>query len=127
MASSPPAQLSFPPVAGHTVRADCGGGALSADCGGHVLRGLDRQSGRTARRAAAIHKTRPPSSLAHPLRDLLAPRLSPIASGDADGNAANSLRPAPLWPLGVERPPLAPAPARARAPTVSRLAHGVDR
>ena len=33
MAYSTPEQLSFHPVAGHTIRADCEGGALSSDFG----------------------------------------------------------------------------------------------
>jgi hypothetical protein len=81
MAYSTPAQLSCHPVAGHTSRADGEGGALSSDFGVLFLRGIDRQSGRTARLAAAIHDTRPPSYLDHPVRDLLAQRLYPIASG----------------------------------------------
>ena len=127
MVSSTPEQRSFPPVAGHTVRADCEGGTLASDFGVLLLRGIDRQIGLTARLAAALHDPRPPSSLDHPLRDLLAQRLSHIAAGSADGNDANSLRRAPLFQLGVERPPLAPEQDRARAPTVSRLAHRVDR
>ena len=83
--------------------------------------------GRTARLAAAIHETRHPSSLAHPLRALVAQRISQLASGSADGNDANSRRRDPLFPLGVERLPLAPEPDLARAPTFARLAHRVDR
>jgi len=70
MLYSNPEQRCFPPVAGHTVRADCEGGALSSDFGALVLQGVDRQIGLTARRAAALHDTRHPSSLDHPLRDL---------------------------------------------------------
>jgi hypothetical protein len=127
MGYSTPEQLSFPSIAGHTVRADFEGGALSSDLGVLLLRGLDRPIGLTARLAAAIHATRPPSSIAHPLRDLLAQRISHIASGSADGHAANSLRRDPLFQLGGERPPLAPAQDRASAPAFSRLAHRVAR
>jgi len=127
MVYSTPEQLSFHPVAGHTVRADFEGGTLSSDFGVLLLRGIDRQIGLTARLAAALHDTRHPSSIAHPLRDLLAQRLSHIASGYADGNDANSLRRDPLFPLGVERPPLAPEQDLARAPPFSRLDHRVDR
>jgi hypothetical protein len=74
MGYSTPAQLSFPSIAGPTVRADCEGGAVSSDFGVLLLRGIDRQIGRTARLAAARHATRHPSSLAPPLRALLAPR-----------------------------------------------------
>src|SRR5262249_24111073 len=127
MAYSTPEQLSFHPVPGHTVRADFEGGALSSDFGVLILRGIDRQIGLTARLAAAIHDTRPPSSIAHPLRDLLAQRIYPLASGYADGHDAHSRRRDPLCQLGVERLPLAPAQALARAPTFSRRAHRVDR
>lgn len=127
MAYSTPEQLSFHPVAGHTVRADFEGGALSSDFGVLFLRGIDRQMGLTARLAAAIHDTRHPSSIDHPLRDLLAQRIYHIASGYADGNDANTLRRDPLFKLGVERPPLAPEQDLASAPTFSRLAHSVDR
>ncbi len=78
MVYSTPEQLSFHPVAGHTVRADCEGGTLSSDFGGLLLRGIDRQSGLTARLAAAIHDTRHPSYIDHPLRDLLAQRASAV-------------------------------------------------
>ena len=76
MAYSTPEQLSFHPVAGHTIRADFEGGALSSDCGGALLpRGIGRQIGLTARLATAIHDTRHPSYIDHPLRDLLAQRI----------------------------------------------------
>jgi len=81
MLYSTPEQLSFHPVAGHTVRADFEGGTLSSDFGVLLLRGIDRQIGLTTRLAAAIHDTRHPSSIDHPLRDLLAQRLYHIASG----------------------------------------------
>jgi hypothetical protein len=127
MAYSTLEQLSFPPVAGHTLRADFEGGALSSDFGVLLLRGIDRQIGLTARLAAAIHDTRHPSSIDHPLRDLLAQRIYQIASGYADGNDANSLRRDPLFKLGVEHSPLAPEQDLASAPTFSRLEHSVDR
>src|SRR5229473_6612391 len=79
MVYSTPEQLSFHPVAGHAVRADFEGGTLSSDFGVLLLRGIDRQIGLTARLAAAIHDTRHPSSIDHPLRDLLAQRISQIA------------------------------------------------
>jgi hypothetical protein len=127
MTYSTPEQLCFHPIAGHTVRADFEGGALSSDFGVLLLRGIDRQIGLTARLAAAIHDTRHPSYIDHPLRDLLAQRIYQLASGYADGNDAHSLRRDPLFKLGVERLPLAPEQDLARAPTFSRLAHRGDR
>ena len=127
MASSTPEQLAFHPLAGHTIRADFEGGALSSDFGVLLLRGIDRQIGLTARLAAAIHDTRHPSYIDHPLRDLLAQRIYQIAAGYADGNDANSLRRDPLFKLGVERLPLAPEQDLASAPTFSRLEHSVNR
>ena len=100
---------------------------MSSDFGVLLLRGIDRQIGLTARLAAAIHDTRHPSYIDHPLRDLLAQRIYQIASGYADGNDANSLRRDPLFKLGVERSPLAPEQDLASAPTFSRLEHSVDR
>jgi Transposase DDE domain group 1 len=100
---------------------------LSADFGALLLRGIDRQSGFTERLAAAGQDKRHPSDLDPPLRDLLAQRSSQIAAGYAEGNDANSLRPAPLFTLRVERPPLEPAQDLASAPTFSRLAHSVAR
>jgi Transposase DDE domain group 1 len=123
MAYSTPEQLSFHPVAGHTIRADFEGGALSSDFGALLLRGIDRQIGLTARLAAASPEKRHPSYLDHPLRALLAQRIYQIASGYAAAKDANRLRRDPLLKLGVERSPLAPEQARARAPTFSRLAH----
>jgi len=122
-----PKQLCFPPIAGQTIRADCEGGALSSDFGALLLRGIDRQIRLTERLAAAIHAKRHPSSIDHPLRDLLAQRIYQLASGYADANDAHSLRRAPLFTLGVERPPLDPAHDVASAPTVSRLEHHRDR
>ena len=72
---STPAQLCFPPVAGSTVRADYEGGALSSDFGVLLLRGIDRQVGLTSRLAAALRDERHPSSVDHPLRDLIAQRV----------------------------------------------------
>src|SRR5207237_5043365 len=127
MLYSSPQQLCFPPVAGQTLRADFEGGALSSDFGPLLLRGVDRQLGLTERLATAIHDKRHLSSLNHPLRDLLAQRISQIASGYADGNDANSLRHDPVFKLGVEHLPLAPDQDLASAPTFSRLEHSIDR
>ena len=127
MPYSTPEQLRFPPIAGHTVRADFEGGALSADFGALLLRGIDRQIGLTERLAAAMQDKRHQSYIDHQLRDLLAQRIYQIASGYADGNDANSLRHDPLLKLSVERPPLEPAQDLASAPTFSRLEHSVDR
>jgi Transposase DDE domain group 1 len=127
MPYSSPKQLCFPPVAGHTLRADFEGGALSSDFGPLLLRGVDRQIGLTERLAAALRDKRHQSYIDHPLRDLLAQRIYQIASGYADGNDANSLRHDPMFKLGVERLPLAPDQDLASAPTFSRLDHSVDR
>ena len=127
MLYSSPEQLCFPPVAGHTLRADFTGGALSSDFGPLLLRGVDRQIGLTERLAAAIHDKRHLSYIAHPLRDLLAQRIYQIASGYPDGNDANSLRHDPVFKLGIERLPLDTTQDLASAPTFSRLEHSVDR
>src|ERR1700758_2323517 len=108
MLHSTPEQLRFPPIAGYTVRADFEGGALSSDFGALLLRGIDRQIGRTERLATAMRDKRHPSYIDHPLRDLLAQRIYQIASGYADGNDANSLRYDPMVKLSVERAPLDP-------------------
>ena len=106
MLSSSPTQRCFPPVAGHTLRADCDGGALSSDFGPLLLRGVDRPIGLTERLATAIHDKRHLSSIDHPLRDLLAQRIDQMASGDADGKDANSLRHDPVFKRGGARLPL---------------------
>jgi len=121
MRYSNPKQLCFPPVAGHTLRADFEGGALSSDFGPLLLRGVDRQIGLTERLATAIHDKRHLSYIDHPLRDLLAQRIYQIASGYADGNDANSLRHDPGFKLGVERLPLD------ATQDLARLEHSVDR
>src|SRR6516162_8698270 len=82
------------------------GGALSSDFGALLLRGIDRQIGLTARLAAAIRAKRHPSYIDHSWRDLLAQRISQIASGYADANDSNHLRRDPVCTLGVERCPL---------------------
>src|SRR5919201_777846 len=127
MLNSSPEQLCFPPVAGHTLRADFAGGALSSDFGPLLLRGVDRQIGLTERLATAIHDQRHLSSMDHPLRDLLAPRRYQVDSGSADGNDAKSLRHDPVFKLGVERLPMDATQDLASAPTFSRLEHRVDR
>ena len=127
MSDCSPKQLCFPPIAGHTIRADFEGGALSSDFGALLLRGIDRQIGLTERLATAIHDKRHQSYIDHPLRDLLAQRIYQIAAGYADANDANSLRRDPMFKLGVERPPLDPTHNLASAPTFSRLEHSVDR
>jgi hypothetical protein len=76
-----PKHLGFPPVAHQTSRADCEGGALSSAYGALLVRGVDRPMGLTERLATALHEQRPPSSMDHPLRDLLAQRLYHSASG----------------------------------------------
>lgn len=127
MPYSTPTQLCFPPVAGHTVRADFEGGALSSDFGALLLRGIDRQIGLTSRLAAAIRDERHPSYIDHPLRDLIAQRVYQIASGYPDGNDANSLRHDPLFKLSLDHLPLDDAPALASAPTLSRFEHQINR
>src|SRR2546429_601858 len=107
MFHSTPKQLCFPPIAGYTIRADFEGGALSSDCGALLLRGIDRQIGLTERLATPIQDKRQQSSIAHPLRDLVAQRIYQTAAGDAEGNEAKRLRHAPLLQLRVERPPFA--------------------
>jgi hypothetical protein len=127
MRYSNPEQLCFPPVAGQTLRADFEGGALSSDVGALLLRGIDRQMGLTQRLAAAIHAKRHQSSIDPPLRDLLAQRISQLASGYADANDAKHLRHDPGFTLGVERPPVDPTHDWASAPTFSRLEPHIDR
>src|SRR5215831_7831332 len=127
MSYSTPQQLRFPPLAGSTIRADFAGGALSSDFGALLLRGIDRQIGLTERLAAAVQDKRHPSYIDHPLHDLLAQRIYPIASGDADGNEANSLRHDPRCKLGLGRRPLDPEHDLASAPPFSRLEPQVDR
>ena len=116
MRYSSPKQLCFPPVAGHTVRADFDGGALSSDLGPLLLRGVDRQIGFTERLATALRDKRHQSYIDHPLHDLLAQRIYQLASGYADGNDANSLRRDPMFKLGVDRLPLEPEHDLASAP-----------
>ena len=127
MTYSTPQQLCFPPVAGHTLRAEFDGGALSSDFGALLLRGIDHHIGLTQRLANALRDKRHLSSIAHSLRDLIAQRVYQIASGYADGNDANHLRHDPLFTLAVDHMPLDEAQALASAPTFSRLEHQADR
>ena len=100
MVYSTPEQLSFHPIAGHTVRADFEGGPCPRTLvSSYSVASIARLAHR--RLAAAIHDTRHPSYIDHPLRDLLAQRIYQIASGHADGNDANSLRRDPLFKLGL--------------------------
>jgi Transposase DDE domain group 1 len=127
MAYATPAHRCFPPIAGHTVRAACQGGALSSDVGVLLLQGIDRQGGLTARLANAIHAQRHPSYSVHLWRDLLAQRGYQMAAGDADGHDANSLRHAPLFQRSVDRLPRDATHNLASVPPCSRLEHHMDR
>jgi hypothetical protein len=120
MLSSSPKQRCFPPGVGQTLRADFEGGALSSDCGPLLLRGVDRQIDLTERLATAIHEKRHLFSLDHPMRDLLAQQIYPIASGYADGNDAKNLRHDPVFKLGSSVCPWMPR----RIEPAPRLSHG---
>ena len=109
MRSSNPEQLGFPPVAGQNLHADFEGGNLSSDFGALLLRGIDRQIGLTERLAAAIHEKRHQFYIDHPLRDVVAQRISQLAAGYADANDAKHLHHDPVVKLGGERCPLDPA------------------
>jgi hypothetical protein len=122
-----PANLKFPPVQGHTVRADFDGGAMSSDIGPLILRGVDKQTGLSAAIAAAIHDWRHPSYIEHPLQDLIAQRVYQIACRYEDANDANSLRRDPIFKLALERFPLGEDNHLASAATFSRLENGVSR
>jgi hypothetical protein len=126
MSQSTPEPLRFPPVAGLTARAEFDGGALSSDFGPLILRGVDPQIGLIDRLVQAVDDQRHPSYIAHPLRDLFAQRIFQIACGYPDGNDANALRTDPLFKLGVNRHPLAPAMDLASGPTFSRLENAVS-
>ena len=126
MSSSKPEQLKFPAVAGHTVRADFDGGALSSDFGPLVLRGIDRQIGLIGRLAAALRDKRNPAYVEHSLEDLLGQRIFQVACGYEDQNDSNTLRHDPLFKLGVDRLPLDPGQALAGQSTHSRLENSVS-
>jgi hypothetical protein len=126
MPYSPPEQRCFPPGAGHTVRAEVAGGAVSSDCGTLRRRGMDHQRGLTHRWASALRDKRHPSSLAHP-----AARLSPHGSIRAPRALPMATIPprrhAPLFTRSGDRLPLDDEQSWARAPPCSRRAHSADR
>jgi len=126
MSSSKPEQLKFPAVAGHTVRADFDGGALSSDFGPLVLRGIDRQIGLIERLAAALRDKRNPAYVEHSLKDLLGQRIFQVSCGYEDQNDSNTLRHDPMFKLGVDRLPLDPNQALAGQSTHSRLENSVN-
>jgi hypothetical protein len=97
MASPQQEQLRFLPIAGHTVRGDFDGGALSSDFGPLLMRGIDRQIGLIERMAAAIHDRRHPSYVEHELRDLLGQRIFQTTSGYEDQNDATPVKGRPKW------------------------------
>jgi hypothetical protein len=114
-------------VAGLTVRGDFDGGALSSDFGPLLRRGVDQPIGLTERLAAAFQDQRHPSYLTHPLRDLFAQRIYPIACAYEDGHDAHALRTDPLFKLGLERRPLEATADLASAATFSRLENAATR
>ena len=69
MSHSTPEPLRFPPVAGVTVRAEFGGGAMSSDIGPLIFRGVDQQIGLIDRLVQAVDNRRHPSYIEHPLHD----------------------------------------------------------
>ncbi len=127
MAHSQQEQLRFPPIAGHTVRADFDGGALSSDFGPLLVRGVDRQIGLIERLSGAIQDRRHPSYIQHELQDLLAQRISQVTCGYEDQNDATPLRHDPLFKMGLDRLPLDPDQTLASQPTHSRLENAVRR
>jgi hypothetical protein len=127
MASPQQEQLRFPPIAGHTVRGDFDGGALSSDFGPLLMRGIDRQIGLIGRMADAIHDRRHPAYVEHELRDLLGQRIFQTTCGYEDQNDATPLRHDPLFKMGLDRLPLDPDQVLASQPTHSRLENAVRR
>ncbi len=119
--------LRFLPIAGHTVRGDFDGGALSSDFGVLLARGVDRQIGLIDRLADAIQDRRHPSYIEHELRDLLGQRIFQVTCGYEDQNDATPLRHDPLFKMGLDRLPLDPDHALASQPTHSRLENAVRR
>ncbi len=75
MQNSTSGQLSFPAIAGFTVRADFDGGALSTDFGALLLAGVERQTGLIARLADVIRDHRHPSYIDYSVGALLQQRI----------------------------------------------------
>ena len=120
-------QLRFHPIDGCTVRADFDGGAMSSDFGPMLLREVDRQTGLSARLAAAIADWRHPSYTDHTLRDLLAQRCFLQACAYPDGNDADALSADPVFQLALDRYPLTRESRLASGSTFSRLKNGLSR
>ena len=114
MLYSSPKQLGFPPVAGHTVRGDCEGGALSSDFGPLLLRGVDRQmAARSALRrpsvTSAIHPLSPiPCMTSWPSASPKSPQamltaMMPTACAVTPGahwvEIGSPWRQSPMWPV----------------------------
>jgi len=114
-------------VAGHTVRADFDGGALSSDFGALLMRGVDREIGLIDALARAIQDRRHPAYIRHELRDLLRQRILQMGCGYEDQNDATPLRHDPLFKMGLDRLPLDPDQALASQPTHSRLENSLRR
>jgi len=120
-------ELKFPPVQGHTVRADFEGGALSSDFGPILLRGIDKRTNLSGAIAAAMRDSRHPSYIEHPLEDLIAQRIYQIACSYEDANDANALRRDPMFKLALDHLPLEENNHLASAATFSRLENGASR
>ena len=71
-----------------------------------MLAAVDRRIGLLDRLTEAIHDSRDPRYITHPLRELLTQRVFQMASGYEDGNDANTLRGDPMFKLAAERAPL---------------------
>jgi len=120
-------QLRFPALAGHTVRAQFDGGAMSSDFGVLMLQGVERQVGMIDRLAAALTDRRHPSYVEHSVKDLLGQRIYQVACGYEDQIDANALRHDPLFKMSVGRLPCDSGQALASQSTHSRLENAVRR
>ena len=79
-------------------------------------RGIDSQIGLTKRLAAAFDDKRHPSSISHPLSDLLALWAYQVCCGYEDGNDSNREQNDPLFKMGVEHEHRYPKQALASGP-----------
>lgn len=120
MAEDTPSQLSLASIAEKKVEATFEGGTVTSDSGVLWLRAVDQQLGLIDRLAACRSDDRHPSSVDHPLVDLLRQRIYQIACGDEEANDCDAWRGDPALKMACARRPITGRDL-ASQPTRSRL------
>jgi hypothetical protein len=120
------AQLQLGILHGKRITGGFDGGDISSDGGLMLVAAADQRLGLTRQLAACLVDARDPRKVAHPLPELFAQRVYPIAAGYEDCNDADDLRRDPVLKTAVGRLPQTGRDL-ASQPTLSRFENAVTR